>query len=250
MLDYYTNWIISFVICIPIMVAITSYFLHITPDLLHKHKDVGEIGRKSLIGHRGSRAEGLPENSIAAFKDAAKVAHMIELDVWLTKDNKVVVHHDDTFKRMTNGLNNTPVVELHSHQIPRLVPTGKQTQRLHEYDEDECLNVPTFEEILQTVPPETHLIIEFKQDSDILLQTVHDLLRKYGRLGQRKDYWFSLIEPINKKLHKYDPSIPYITSIMSMLKIMVCYHLGLLPFMSIEEDCFGIPLGAVSAVGV
>jgi hypothetical protein len=65
------------------------------PALLHGrkknrfHADPRK-GMVELIAHRGSRSEGLPENTIAAFKDSvAAGAHVVELDVWLTTDGKV-----------------------------------------------------------------------------------------------------------------------------------------------------------------
>ena len=48
-----------------------------------------------------------PENTLAAFRAAiAAGADMIELDVHLTRDNEVVVIHDDTLERTTNGKGN------------------------------------------------------------------------------------------------------------------------------------------------
>jgi len=56
-----------------------------------------------IIAHRGYKKE-YPENTITAFDSAlANGALMIELDVTLTKDRKVVVIHDDTLDRTTNG---------------------------------------------------------------------------------------------------------------------------------------------------
>ena len=56
---------------------------------------------KSLIAHRGIHDNTrIPENSIPAFKSAIDKGLVIELDVHLTKDNKVVVFHDGTLKRM------------------------------------------------------------------------------------------------------------------------------------------------------
>jgi len=57
-----------------------------------------------VIGHRG--AAGLaPENTLAAFKKACELeVDAVELDVLLTADSKIVVHHDFTLKqRMENG---------------------------------------------------------------------------------------------------------------------------------------------------
>lgn len=56
-----------------------------------------------IIAHRGYRAK-YPENTLAAFEAAIHAgADMIELDVLLTKDRKVVVIHDESLDRTTNA---------------------------------------------------------------------------------------------------------------------------------------------------
>jgi len=56
-----------------------------------------------IIGHRGASAEA-PENTLAAFALAAKQgAQGIEFDVQLNADGNVVVMHDATVERTTNG---------------------------------------------------------------------------------------------------------------------------------------------------
>lgn len=56
-----------------------------------------------IIGHRG--AKGLaPENTLASFKAAADTGtKSVEIDVTATKDDKLVIHHDMSLKRCTNG---------------------------------------------------------------------------------------------------------------------------------------------------
>ena len=55
------------------------------------------------IAHRGASGY-YPENTMAAFRGALEMeADMIELDVLLSKDGQVVVIHDATLKRTTNG---------------------------------------------------------------------------------------------------------------------------------------------------
>ncbi|MFS0863410.1 glycerophosphodiester phosphodiesterase [Fredinandcohnia sp. 179-A 10B2 NHS] len=56
-----------------------------------------------IFGHRGS-AGTHPENTMISFKEAARVgADGIELDVQMTKDGVLVVIHDETVNRTTNG---------------------------------------------------------------------------------------------------------------------------------------------------
>jgi glycerophosphoryl diester phosphodiesterase len=54
------------------------------------------------IAHRGARAFA-PENTLPAFAKAQTFGcDMIELDVHLSKDNEIVVHHDDNLIRCTD----------------------------------------------------------------------------------------------------------------------------------------------------
>ncbi|HEV7731607.1 MAG TPA: glycerophosphodiester phosphodiesterase family protein [Candidatus Binatia bacterium] len=56
-----------------------------------------------VIAHRGASGTR-PENTLAAFRRAVELgAHMIELDVQCTRDGAVVVIHDDTLERTTDG---------------------------------------------------------------------------------------------------------------------------------------------------
>jgi glycerophosphoryl diester phosphodiesterase len=56
-----------------------------------------------IIGHRGYHAK-YPENTLASFQAAiAAESSMIELDVMLSADRRMVVIHDETLERTTNG---------------------------------------------------------------------------------------------------------------------------------------------------
>lgn len=82
-----------------------------------------------IIAHRGASGQA-PENTLAAFQLALQQqADGIELDVMLTKDGQVVVIHDDTVDRTTDGsgrVKNLTLAELQAldagngEQIPAL----------------------------------------------------------------------------------------------------------------------------------
>jgi len=62
-------------------------------------------GRRTplLVAHRGLSAR-YPENTLAAFRAALDAgAEMIELDVTLSRDGAVIVLHDETLERTTDG---------------------------------------------------------------------------------------------------------------------------------------------------
>jgi glycerophosphoryl diester phosphodiesterase len=71
-----------------------------------------------VFAHRGGAALA-PENTLAAFeRGLALGADGIELDVHLSRDGAVVVHHDGTVDRTTNGRG--PVSALTADELARL----------------------------------------------------------------------------------------------------------------------------------
>src|SRR5690242_12342962 len=73
------------------------------------------LSRPVIFAHRGACAHA-PENTLASFELAlAQQADAIELDAKLSADGFVVVHHDDTVDRTTDGkgrLKNLTLAEL------------------------------------------------------------------------------------------------------------------------------------------
>ncbi len=62
-----------------------------------------EAVRPLVIAHRGASGTR-PENTLSAFRRAEEIgAHMVELDVQTTRDGHVIVLHDETLERTTDG---------------------------------------------------------------------------------------------------------------------------------------------------
>lgn len=65
---------------------------------------VAQTSAVDIIGHRGASHDA-PENTLAAFKLGwEQGADAVELDIWLTKDGKIVCLHDADTKRTTGVL--------------------------------------------------------------------------------------------------------------------------------------------------
>jgi len=119
------------------------------------------------IAHRGG--SGLwPENTIAAFRNAISAgAQGIELDVHLTKDNVLVVHHDESLKpaiaRGPDGqwiqhprprIKDLTFDELQSYDIGRLRPDAGYSARYPEQVAFDGERVPTLEAVIDLVKAE------------------------------------------------------------------------------------------------
>lgn len=99
---------------------------------------------RGLCAHRGA-SETHPENTIPAFMEAiAAGAQMIEFDIQLTKDGAMVIMHDETVDRTTNGKGK--VSDLTLAEIKQLDAGVKKGEAFA------GTRVPTFEEALAVMP--------------------------------------------------------------------------------------------------
>ncbi len=89
-----------------------------------------------FVAHRGI-VPGYPENTLAAFRQAIKYGvDAIEIDLRGTKDGKIVIIHDETLTRTTNG---TGTVGNHT------------LAELKKLDAGNGERIPTYEEVLELV---------------------------------------------------------------------------------------------------
>lgn len=125
--------------------------------------------RGTCFAHRGyhSIENGIPENSMPAFRQALSHGYGIELDVHLTKDDRLVVFHDDTLNRVCKK----------SGTIEDLTVPELKTCRLQDTEEQ----IPLFEDVLSLVNGQVPLLIELKIPgrSTAICQHVHKALSCY-----------------------------------------------------------------------
>jgi glycerophosphoryl diester phosphodiesterase len=119
--------------------------------------DLKTAKRPLIIAHRGYRAR-YPENTLAAFEAAIDAgADMIELDVLLTKDRKIVVIHDESLDRTTSGQG--PVSDHTLSELKALDAGDWFDSRFREE------RLPTLEEVLEMVAGRIPINIEIKRSA-------------------------------------------------------------------------------------
>ena len=120
--------------------------------------------------HRGLWGEGVPENSLTAFRRAADEGVAIELDVQLSADNVVMVFHDYSLERMCG----VPY-KLHDLKYSEL-------QNLSLGDTNEP--IPTLRDVLRIVAGRVPLLIELKgegTDTSLVPRVLAELSRYEGK---------------------------------------------------------------------
>ena len=102
-----------------------------------------------IIGHRGAAALE-PENTLLSIKRAIDIGvDAIEIDVHLSKDKELVVIHDATVDRTTNGTG--PV-------------SGYSVQEIKRLDAGKGEAIPTLQEVIDLIDKRVMLIIELKEE--------------------------------------------------------------------------------------
>lgn len=108
--------------------------------------------------HRGLHGNGIPENSMAAFKAALEGGYGIELDIHLTKDGELAVIHDTSLKRTAGA--DVKVTDLTLAEL-----SGYRLEGTEE-------TIPAFRQVLDLYAGNAPLIIELKADGNNQQQLV------------------------------------------------------------------------------
>ena len=155
------------VILIPVLIL--AYLMLIRPGRDRSGKDFEPLKNRDYA-HRGLWNEERPENSLAAFAAARDAGYGIELDVHLTADGCLVVHHDDNLKRMCGV----------DRKIGDSTREAVCACRLKGTDQF----VPTFDEVLEVIGGKIPMIVELKTENNVaaLCQAVHERMRRYDGL--------------------------------------------------------------------
>jgi len=139
-----------------------------------------ELSRPIVIGHRGAAGER-PENTLPAFARGLEAgAAILESDLHLTRDGVVVMAHDETVDRMTDGSG-----PLRGFSFPEL----SKLDAGYRFSSDggrsfpfrgQGLRIPTLEEGFKTFPA-ARFNLELKADEPGLVERTVALVKREGR---------------------------------------------------------------------
>jgi len=160
-----------------------------------------QLPRPTIFAHRGASAYA-PENTLAAFEVAIRQeADGVELDATLCADGNVVVFHDNTVDRTTDGTGSVKELSLDAL---------KELDAGCSFDKSFCgERIPTLSEVFDAFGLQTIINVELKNYStpfDSLPEKVAKLVREHN-LTRR--VFFSSFNPIAlRRIKKLVPEIP------------------------------------------
>lgn len=154
-----------------------------------------------IYGHRGASGYA-PENTLEAFELAAKMgAEGVELDVHIAKDGELVVAHDETVERVSDG---TGLI---------CSMTTAELKKLHfnkTHPEYEKATIPTLREVFELLRPTgLHINVELK-NSRILYEGLEEkVIRLAEDTGMTDKVLYSSFNHYSMMhIKEIDPSIP------------------------------------------
>jgi glycerophosphoryl diester phosphodiesterase len=107
--------------------------------------------KEGFFAHRGFHNSQYPENSFAAIKHAIDNGYNVEFDIQLTKDNQLIILHDQNLKRLCNidiEIKHSNYLDFKDHKINGTNET-----------------IPLLTDVLEKIPSNTKLLIELKKSN-------------------------------------------------------------------------------------
>lgn len=182
-------------------------------SVLKSYSDSGYLMNRMPynIAHRGlclTVAENSLEGYIESYKNGA--TH-IEIDIRLTKDNKVVVMHDATINRTTNGtgdVNQMTLSEIKKYKIDSYYDHELGSTPIP--NSNGYTSIPSLEEVFQEFQnKDTVLVVEIKSYEEELIRQLKVLIDKYNMSKNVVVITFSNDQIVNMK--NILPNIPTAT---------------------------------------
>ena len=170
-----------------------------------------------VIAHRGGASLGA-ENTLGCIrKGILSGADAIEVDVHLSADGELVVCHDETVNRTTNGsgrIERLSLDQIRSFSIKGGEPGEK---------------IPTLEEVVREVKGNCILLLEVKKSREGQYPGIEDkiveLLNREGMMGQVVLQSFN--DGVLERFHALAPELPLEKLLICRLPFGLCFDIKL-----------------------
>ena len=180
--------------------------------------------RPAVLGHRGALMYA-PENTLPAFRMCLLAGADIELDVYPTRDGHLVVIHDSTVDRTTDGTGR--VQDLTLAEI-RALDAGGWFGPVFA-----GLRIPTFDDVLALVTEEerrpTTVAINLKPVTDAVIDGVVAAVRRHGMFD--RTFVFDLSDENARRFKACEPRLRCAASALdreSIAKALTLDHIDVI----------------------
>ncbi len=198
------------IIMVILLIIVT---MHITAEPAPRHPFFDQFAAYPLvIAHAGS--ELYPTDTLYALREYADMGvDILEMDVHMTKDRQIILIHDETVDRTTNGTGD--VREMTLAELQKLDAGHHWTN-----DDGESyplrghgINIPTLEEVFM-IFPDYPMIIEIKQENPSMEKDLCKLLREHNMQEKVMIPSFS-----NTTLERFRQACPEVASAASSSEV-------------------------------
>ena len=209
-------WTISALLAIVLVWMIASFTRGVFTAKRASTKDL------TITAHRGGALLGA-ENSLECIRKGLDAgASSIEIDVHITADGHIVVCHDPTVDRTTNGSGAINGMTIEQIKELRLLENGTVTDQ----------QIPTLEQVLEVIDGRAELLLEIKRtngNNKGIEQRVLEILRQHGALKYTAIQSFD--DNVLETLHSLD-------STLQLEKLLFCKFLGIPVIFDGTFSCF------------
>ncbi|WP_293905202.1 glycerophosphodiester phosphodiesterase family protein [Sphingobacterium sp. UBA5670] len=189
---------------------------------------IKKLDEKSLhvAAHRGAHLEQ-PENSIAAIEEAIRLgASVVEVDVRATKDGVLVLMHDKTVNRTSNG----------QGEVAKLTYAELQQFHLRKKANGEASDhvIPTLSEALRVAKGKIIVDLDFKEDRKKFIKKTYALVEQEGMEDQVLFFLYDYKDM--PKIYKFNPTITLFPRARSMKDLEAILKMKLTSIVHLDES--------------
>ena len=185
----------------------------------------------AITAHRGGAGYG-PENSISCIRRSLEVGTpSIEIDVQLSKDGYLIVCHDHTVDRTTNGAGRISDLTLSELQSFRLV--SKEGRILEE-------GLPRLADVLKLIDGKAHLLLEIKCPNEVDYKVLNSMVVKELNMCKDVENWVTVQSFSDETLENMHEQMPTMRlEKLAFFKILglPCIFDGRFKHFNIERYC-------------